>query len=92
MRRVNYAIARFAETPPDPAETKKRTAERRRFSYRRLRLLLKREGVNVKQRKRLKVKRRGRKRALGARADGDPAGGEPELEPQGGFTISATVP
>ena len=67
-------------------------AERRRFGYRRLHLLLKREGVAINWKKlyrlyreeRLTVRRRGgRKRALGTRAPmAIPQEAEPALEPR----------
>ena len=74
-------MARYRSRRPDDAATRLRlralAAERRRFGYRRLGLLLSREGVRLNHKKlrrlyreeRLQVRRRGgRKRALGARA------------------------
>ena len=74
-------VYRYRSTRPDDAGLRKRlrelAAERRRFGYRRLHLLLKREGVVVNWKKlyrlyrdeRLTVRKRGgRKRALGTRA------------------------
>jgi len=71
----------YQSKQPDDAELCKRVKElaneRRRFGYRRLQLLLKREGVSVNHKRlyriyreeRLTVRRRGgRKRALGTRA------------------------
>jgi len=72
---------RYASRRPDDAEVRRRLRElaneRRRFGYRRLHILLRREGVEVNHKKlfrlyreeRLTVRRRGgRKRALGTRA------------------------
>jgi putative transposase len=72
---------RYASRRPDDAGTRARLRElaneRRRFGYRRLHILLKREGVSLNHKKlfrlyreeRLTVRRRGgRKRALGTRA------------------------
>ena len=72
---------RYVSTRPDDVELRKRLKEladaRRRFGYRRLHILLRREGVDVNHKKlfrlyreeRLTVRRRGgRKRALGTRA------------------------
>jgi putative transposase len=74
-------IYRYCSSRPDDAGLRRRlrelAAERRRFGYRRLHLLLKREGVTVNRKKlyrlykeeRLTVRKRGgRKRALGTRA------------------------
>lgn len=74
-------VYRYRPSRPDDAGLRKRlrelAAERRRFGYRRLHLLLKREGVTVNWKKlyrlyreeRLTVRKRGgRKRALGTRA------------------------
>ena len=74
-------VYRYRSTRPGDAGLRKRlrelAAERRRFGYRRLHLLLKREGVVVNWKKlyrlyrdeRLTVRKRGgRKRALGTRA------------------------
>jgi len=72
---------RYASRRPEDAEVRRRLRElaneRRRFGYRRLHILLKREGVGLNHKKlfrlyreeRLTVRRRGgRKRALGTRA------------------------
>ena len=72
---------RYASRRPDDAEVRRRLRElaneRRRFGYRRLHILLRREGVELNHKKlfrlyreeRLTVRRRGgRKRALGTRA------------------------
>ena len=72
---------RYASTRPDDASVRARlkamAAERRRFDYRRLHILLRREGVALNHKKlfrlyreeKLTVRRRGgRKRALGTRA------------------------
>lgn len=72
---------RYASRRPDDAEMRRRlralASERRRFGYRRLHILLKRESIVVNHKKlfrlyreeRLTVRRRGgRKRALGTRA------------------------
>jgi putative transposase len=72
---------RYASTRPDDADMRQRLKElaneRKRFGYRRLHILLKREGVKLNHKKlfrlyreeRLTVRRRGgRKRALGTRA------------------------
>ena len=74
-------VYRYRSSRPDDVGLRKRlrelAAERRRFGYRRLHLLLKREGVAVNWKKlyrlyreeRLTVRKRGsRKRALGTRA------------------------
>jgi putative transposase len=74
-------VYRYASSRPDDAELRQRlrelSSERRRFGYRRLHLLLKREGIEVNWKRvyriykeeRLTVRRRGgRKRALGTRA------------------------
>lgn len=74
-------VYRYQSARPDDAELRHRlrelSSERRRFGYRRLHLLLKREGVEVNWEKlyriykeeRLTVRKRGgRKRALGTRA------------------------
>jgi putative transposase len=74
-------VYRYQSSRPDDAELRKRlrelSSERRRFGYRRLHLLLKREGVEVNWKRlyriykeeRLTVRKRGgRKRALGTRA------------------------
>jgi putative transposase len=78
MDRKSY---RYVSTRPDDAGIRKRlrelASERRRFGYRRLGLLLEREGVRINHKKlyrlyheeRLTVRKRGgRKRALGTRA------------------------
>ena len=72
---------RYASRRPDDAEIRRRlrelAGERRRFGYRRLHILLRREGIELNHKKlfrlyreeRLTVRRRGgRKRALGTRA------------------------
>lgn len=74
-------VFRYRSSRPDDARLRQRlrelSSERRRFGYRRLHLLLKREGVEVNWKRlyriykeeRLTVRRRGgRKRALGTRA------------------------
>ena len=74
-------VYRYTSTRPDDKELRQRlrelSSERRRFGYRRLHLLLKREGVEVNWKRlyriykeeRLTVRKRGgRKRALGTRA------------------------
>lgn len=74
-------IYRYASRRPEDAEVRRRLREladeRRRFGYRRLHILLRREGVELNHKKlfrlyreeRLTVRRRGgRKRALGTRA------------------------
>ena len=81
---------RYASTRPDDGALRTRLKEldsqRRRFGYRRLGLLLARQGIRINRKKlyrlykeeRLTVRKRGgRKRALGA--DVDPAGSEPAL-------------
>jgi putative transposase len=78
---IDPRVYRYRSTRPDDGELRGRLKElasqRRRFGYRRLHLLLKREGVVVNWKKlyrlyreeRLTVSRRGgRKRALGTRA------------------------
>jgi len=78
---IDPRVYRYRSMRPDDAGLRQRlrelAAERRRFGYRRLHLLLKREGVTVNRKKlyrlsreeRLTVRRRGgRKRALGTRA------------------------
>ncbi|RUW81452.1 transposase [Mesorhizobium sp. M1E.F.Ca.ET.063.01.1.1] len=79
-RRHGAAGYRYRPSRPDDAGLRKRlrelAAERRRFGYRRLHLLLKREDVAVNWKKlyrlyreeRLTRKRGGRKRAFGTRA------------------------
>ena len=66
-------------------------AERRRFGYRRLHILLRREGFKLNHKmlfriyreERLTVRRRGgRKRAPGTRANDFAAGSQPALEPR----------
>lgn len=77
---VDRTSVRYVSRRPDDAELREKirriAAERRRFGYRRIHLMLAREGVAVNQKKlrrlyaeeRLQVKRRGgRKRALGTR-------------------------
>lgn len=78
---VDRSTIRYRPTRPDDAELRKRLRElaqaRRRFGYRRLHVLLRREGVEVNRKRvqriyveeKLHVRRRGgRKRALGSRA------------------------
>lgn len=78
---IDPRVYRYKSARPDDAELRKRLKElaslRRRFGYRRLHILLKREGVEVNWKKlyrlyreeRLTVRKRGgRKRALGTRA------------------------
>ena len=78
---IDPRVYRYRTMRPDDAALRQRlrelATERRRFGYRRLHLLLKREGVTVNRKKlyrlykeeRLTVRRRGgRKRALGTRA------------------------
>ena len=79
--RLDPRVYRYRSTRPDDRELRRRlrelAAERRRFGYRRLHILLAREGVVVNRKKlyrlykeeRLVVRKRGgRKRALGTRA------------------------
>jgi putative transposase len=85
-----YVIARG-----DDSELRQRlrclAAEHRRFGYRRLHILLRREGIEVNHKKlfriyreeRLTVRRRGGcKRARGARTNRVAAEGQPALEPR----------
>lgn len=78
---VDRSSVRYRSTRPDDGELRGRlrelAGERRRFGYRRLHVLLRREGVEVNRKRvqrlyreeRLQVRRRGgRKRALGVRA------------------------
>lgn len=78
---IDPRVYRYRSTRPDDEELRKRLKElasqRRRFGYRRLHILLKREGVELNWKKlyrlyreeRLTVRKRGgRKRALGTRA------------------------
>ena len=78
---IDPRVYRYRSTRPDDAELRQRlrelASERRRFGYRRLHILLKREGVVVNWKKlyrlykeeRLTVRKRGgRKRAIGTRA------------------------
>jgi putative transposase len=78
---IDPRVYRYRSTRPDDAALRARlkvlAAERRRFGYRRLHILLRREGVDVNWKKlyrlyreeRLTVRKRGgRKRALGTRA------------------------
>ncbi len=78
---VDRSVVRYRSCRPEEAELRARlrslAGERRRFGYRRLGLLLSREGVRLNHKKlrgiyaeeRLQVRRRGgRKRALGTRA------------------------
>jgi putative transposase len=80
MAGVDRSTIRYRPTRPDDAELRKRLRElaqaRRRFGYRRLHVLLRREGVEVNRKRvqriyveeKLHVRRRGgRKRALGTR-------------------------
>ena len=87
---------RYASSRPEDTGVRARlralAAERRRFGYRRLHILLRREGVTLNHKKlfrlyreeKLTVRRRGgRKRALGTRAPMTlPQGPEPALEPR----------
>lgn len=79
--RIDPGVYRYRSTRPDDAGLRQRlrelAAQRRRFGYRRLHILLKREGVEMNWKKlyrlykeeRLTVRKRGgRKRALGTRA------------------------
>ena len=93
-------VYRYESTRPDDTAIRKRlralASERRRFGYRRLHILLKREGIEMNLKKlyrlykeeRLAVRKRGgRKRALGSRT--------PMVIPQGGtsagpWTLSRT--
>lgn len=78
---IDPRVYRYRSTRPDDAELrgmlKELASQRRRFGYRRLHILLRREGVEVNWKKlyrryreeRLAVRKRGgRKRALGTRA------------------------
>jgi putative transposase len=78
---ADRSVVRYRHRRPDDAAIRSRlrelAAERRRFGYRRLRLLLEREGMRMNHKKlrrlyaeeRLQVRRRGgRKRAAGSRA------------------------
>lgn len=78
---VDRSSVRYASRRPDDAELRERlhelARERRRFGYRRLHVLLRREGVEVNRKRvqrlyveeKLRVRQRGgRKRALGCRA------------------------
>ena len=92
---TDRASVRYLATRPDDGALRERlkalALERRRFGYRRLHVLLRREGHAVNKKRvqriyreeRLTVRRRGgRKRAMGTRqADRDAAGGQPALEP-----------
>ena len=77
---INPRVYRYGSTRPDDTTIRKRlrelASERRRFGYRRLHILLKREGIEMNLKKlyrlykeeRLAVRKRGgRKRALGSR-------------------------
>ena len=77
---VDRSAVRYRSSRPDDGAIRTRLRElaavRRRFGYRRLRVLLRREGINMNHKKlrrlyaeeRLQVRRRGgRKRALGTR-------------------------
>lgn len=79
--RVDRSTVRYRTRRPDDGELRERlralAAVRRRFGYRRLQILLRRQGIRVNHKKlrrvygeeRLQVRRRGgRKRALGTRA------------------------
>ena len=86
-------VDRYRSTRPDDRQLRRRlrelAGERRRFGYRRLHIMLAREGVAVNRKKlyrlykeeRLVVRKRGgRKRALGHPGANDhPARGEPAL-------------
>ena len=84
--------SRRADDAASAAALRELAQQRRRFGYRRLHILLRREGVRMNHKKlyrlyreeRLTVRRRGgRKRALGhAGADDHSAGAEPALEPR----------
>ena len=78
---IDPRVYRYRSTRPDDADLRQRlkelASERRRFGYRRLHILLKREGIEANWKKvyriyreeRLTVRKRsGRKRALGTRA------------------------
>lgn len=78
---VDRSSIRYHSRRPDDAEVRLRlrdlAAERRRFGYRRLGVMLEREGIAVNHKKLLRLyreeglairRRRGRKRALGTRA------------------------
>ena len=85
----------YRRTSKRPADTELRArmkelaSERRRFGYRRLHILLKREGWELNWKKLYRLyreegltvrKRGGRKRAVGTQdANGDPTGAEPEM-------------
>jgi transposase InsO family protein len=77
---ADRSMARYCSRRPDEAELRSRlralAAERRRFGYRRLHVLLRREGFRVNRKKTQRLyreegltvrRRKGRKRALGAR-------------------------
>ena len=87
--------ARYRSVRPDDAELRGRlrelAAERRRFGYRRLHILLRREGYIVNRKKTQRLyreegltvrRRKGRKRATGARATRARHAAEPALEPR----------
>ena len=78
---ISPRVYRYRSTRPDDAPIRQRlrvlASERRRFGYRRLHILLKREGIEVNHKKLYRLykeeqltvrKRGGRKRALGTRA------------------------
>jgi putative transposase len=92
---IDPRVYRYRSTRPDDAGLRTRlrelASERRRFGYRRLHLLLKREGVEVNWKKLyrlyreewLTVRKWRPQAGLGdTGADGDPAGPEPALEPR----------
>ena len=88
---IDLRVYRYRSTRPDNAELcgrlKELASQRRRFGYRRLHILLRREGVEVKWKKLYRLYREERlvvrKRGLGnSRADGNSAGPEPALEPR----------
>ena len=81
LARIDPRVYRYRSTRSDDAELRTRlrelAAERRRFGYRRLHILLKREGMEINHKKLYRLyreeglsvrKRGGRKRALGTRA------------------------
>jgi putative transposase len=89
---ADRSALRYRDRRADDAATRTRlkqlAPERRRFGWRRLKLLLEREGIRMNHKKlrrlygeeRLQVPRRGaRKRALGTRAPMTAAGAEPAL-------------
>jgi putative transposase len=90
---VDRRLVRHQSTRPDDGVIRKRLRElaneRRRFEFRRLGYLLKREGIHMNHKKLLRLyreeglavcRRRGRKRALGTRAPmGNPGWPKPAL-------------